>query len=160
MAYTTVAKVRRRARAITVAVRTDADVTAEIAESDAIIDAMLENAYGDNVPFATTPTLIDLISRNLTAGTLLGEVYGEDNPEETTYGERLVNQAMEFLVKLASGEIRLTISGHTFADRIQSTTYNTDTDVATEEVFTRGDPLTWKDPMDFDPRDADVEDRA
>lgn len=160
MPYSTANQVRKRARQLTSSVRGDTELEDYISMADAYIDAMLENAYAGDVPFSSTPTLISHISRDLAASYLLDELYGEDNPTTSEFAVRLERRASSILKKLAEGTLRLTITGHDDHDRPLSTTYDTDSDTATEQIFTRGDQTTWELPEDFDTLDDDIDDRV
>ena len=107
MAYTTAAKVRAKARQISSRIRKDADITAEIADVDAYIDDRLRGRYA--TPFATVPSLIEQISRILTAIRIVEEVTAETQLGESTYAERQEERAEGWLDKIADGSIELSV---------------------------------------------------
>lgn len=159
MAYVTAAVVRRRAR-ITFADRTDADITDIVAYTDAVIDARLAKRYGSaNLPFSPVPEVIEMISRDMAASILIEE--RPDFEEGTRLGalaSGMRKRADALTAEIVEGRMDLGATGESDAGALSST-YDVDSDTATDAQFNRGNPLDWKKADEYETLDEDIEER-
>lgn len=164
MAYCTTATVRGVARQLTARVRSDDDITNRgITPADALIDAHLAQCF-DGLPFSPVPALIAAISSWVAASLMLQEIYGEDNPDESSYATVLWDRVFGdddnpgMLEDLKAGKLSLGTTTPAFTNPFgpRSTTYDVDTDTARPTALNRGDELDWKDPADFTTLDDDI----
>jgi phage gp36-like protein len=137
MAYSTAANVKVVLLNVASYTFDDTAIAAFIAKADALIDSYLANVY--TVPFATTPTLINSLSVDLTCYYLLRTTYTNDRVEEKdSWVIEWYTKAIETLKKLANGELSL---GSSY---IKATDLITSSDENYTSTFDIDDVEEWK----------------
>lgn len=105
MAYSTTANVRQEAGFTNNANVVDATINRHIAAADSRIDSVIVKLY--TLPLSSTPAIIEMISRNLSAGYLLLEEYGTEAEGTTKDGNAKVKYAEAQLKMILEGLIPL-----------------------------------------------------
>ncbi len=105
MAYSTVANVKLESGFSDNANILDATVQRYIDASDDTIDGVLSKLY--TLPLSETPSLIEQISRLMSAGFLMMEQYGTEAEGTSFDGQAKIDQAMALLKKIENGETLL-----------------------------------------------------
>lgn len=105
MAYSTVANIKQEAGFTNNSNITEATVTRHLTAADSQIDSVIGKLY--TLPLASTPGLIERISRYLAAGSLMLEEYGTEAEGTSKDGKAKIDAAMKDLNSIASGLITL-----------------------------------------------------
>lgn len=103
MAYTTEAKVRKKALIIKADYMDDPDVLNEhIGDVDAIIDSALASKY--TVPFSPTPKIIEVIATKMAACSVLRTSYTQSGRNENKQTTAICKEADKLLEEVAEGK--------------------------------------------------------
>jgi len=104
--YTSVAAVRAYEPAtLTSSMASDDQITAAIIEADAEIDAHLAGKYA--LPLSATPAIISVISRELTAVSLLVSIYSQNIPNNSEWVDSRLKRIEKKLGMLSNGGLTL-----------------------------------------------------
>lgn len=105
MSYSTLAKIRDEAGFTGNDNVTDAKITSYQEAATSHIDGIIGRVY--SLPLASTPALIELIERKLSAGHLLLDSYGEQSEGTTLDGNAKVKWATDMLQMIEDGLVQL-----------------------------------------------------
>jgi len=111
MAYTTIAEVRSSTGFSNATNISDAVITAYIADADSIINSEIADIY--TLPLASTPEIIETISRNIVIGLLYANEYGEETENLDKGWKKRMDFWLDILKSIKKGELRLYGTGNT-----------------------------------------------
>jgi len=124
MSYCSDSDVRNILTGVGTDVMGTAAVAAHITRADSIIDTKLGARY--NVPFSTTPPVVETISADIAAFYVMRTLYTQESQNESDWTLELYKRANSLLDKIAEGKLPLLdSSGNTLsvrADEVESTT--------------------------------------
>jgi len=123
-----------------------------IADADGVINSFLAGIYV--IPFtaggiATTPELIETLSRHITVGLLYANEYGEESQDTDKGWEKRMNWAMKMLSQLKKGDMKLygTVDG--ILTECDTTSLRMPKYYPTEDSSEEGGPTEPKFTMDM-----------
>jgi len=83
----------------------DTTIDAYIADADSVINAKISDLY--TLPLASTPDIINMLSRYLTIGLLYSNEYGEESQNTDKGWEKRMNWAMNILEDIRKQKTKL-----------------------------------------------------
>lgn len=83
----------------------DATIDAYIADADSVINSKISDIY--SLPLASTPDIINMLSRYLTIGLLYSNEYGEESQDTDKGWEKKMKWAMDILEDIRKQKTRL-----------------------------------------------------
>ena len=143
MAYTTIANVKLNHQMIPDTEASNAIISMHIPMVDSYIDGKLRGKI--ELPFTTTPALIQMIALDMVTFRTLRSLYSEQNPEYYTWLDEYKNPADERLQEVADCKIVFDSSEATPYTRIKSNTSGK------EAIFNLANPIE----QDYHPTDGD-----
>ena len=110
--------------------------------ADSIIDSKCARRY--SVPFATTPTLIQTISEDLTSYFAYRSFFTQDNQNKNEYYEEIAKNALELLEEIRAGKIDLVdSSGNVVDERATTDSELIDTSTDYQSFFDIDSTTSW-----------------
>ena len=143
MAYTTIANVKLNHEMIPDTAASDAIIAMHIPMVDSYIDGKLRGKF--ELPFTTTPALIQMIALDLVTFRTLRSLYSAQSESYDSWLDEYKNPAEEKLQDIADCKISFDSSEATQRTRIQSNTSGK------EAIFNLLDPIE----QDYHPTDGD-----
>ncbi len=111
MAYSTKAEVRASTGFSSTTRISDATLDAYIADADSVINSKIAELY--SLPLASTPDIINMLSRFLTIGLLYSNEYGEESQNTDKGWEKRMEWAMGILEDIRKQKTKLVDSNGT-----------------------------------------------